>query len=354
MSVPATFKAALLPKPRETHAVSDRSLAPLNSGEVAIKVTATAINPVDWKIRDYGVFIKEWPTVLGSDAAGEIAELGPDVSGFEVGDRVFFQGIIGSIDSTTFQQYCKMPHTLLSKTPSNISDDQAAGIHLTTVAAVTAFYDKTGQGLPAPWDEGGDQVGKGKAIVVLGGSSSAGQYAIQLARLSGFERIVTNASPAHHEFLKKLGAHVVLDRSAASLEDYQAAIGNLPLEFVFDSISVGQTQKLGVSILQALKVEGGRVVLLGSVNTEAQELGQSTEPKVAIRTVIGLGSSPTLRYLSEPLAKNLGGEDGWIARGLFTPNRVAVTSGGLEKLEEALEKNKRGVSGEKVVIRPWE
>ncbi|KAJ3541735.1 hypothetical protein NM208_g4468 [Fusarium decemcellulare] len=354
MSVPATFKAALLPKPRETHAVSDRSLAPLNSGEVAIKVTATAINPVDWKIRDYGVFIKEWPTVLGSDAAGEIAELGPDVSGFEVGDRVFFQGIIGSIDSTTFQQYCKMPHTLLSKTPSNISDDQAAGIHLTTVAAVTAFYDKTGQGLPAPWDEGGEKVGKGKAIVVLGGSSSAGQYAIQLARLSGFERIVTNASPAHHEFLKKLGAHVVLDRSAASLEDYQAAIGNLPLEFVFDSISVGQTQKLGVSILQALKVEGGRVVLLGSVDTEAQELGQSTEPKVAIRTVIGLGSSPTLRYLSEPLAKNLGGEDGWIARGLFTPNRVTVTSGGLEKLEEALEKNKRGVSGEKVVIRPWE
>ncbi|KAJ3545277.1 hypothetical protein NM208_g2600 [Fusarium decemcellulare] len=337
MSVPATFKAALLPKPRETHAVSDRSLAPLNSGEVAIKVTATAINPVDWKIRDYGVFIKEWPTVLGSDAAGEIAELGPDV-----------------IDSTTFQQYCKMPHTLLSKTPSNISDDQAAGIHLTTVAAVTAFYDKTGQGLPAPWDEGGEKVGKGKAIVVLGGSSSAGQYAIQLARLSGFERIVTNASPAHHEFLKKLGAHVVLDRSAASLEDYQAAIGNLPLEFVFDSISVGQTQKLGVSILQALKVEGGRVVLLGSVDTEAQELGQSTEPKVAIRTVIGLGSSPTLRYLSEPLAKNLGGEDGWIARGLFTPNRVTVTSGGLEKLEEALEKNKRGVSGEKVVIRPWE
>lgn len=354
MSLPTTFKAALLSGKGATHVTADRSLAPLDSGEVAIKITATAINPVDWKIRDYGVFIREWPTVLGSDAAGEVVAVGPDASRFTVGDRVFFQGIIGAIDSCTFQQYCKMPEVLLSKTPQSLSDDQAAGISLTTVAAVTAFYDKSGQGLKAPWDEGGDKAGKGKAVIVLGGSSSVGQYAIQLARLSGVERIVTNASPSNHELLKSLGAHVVLDRNQSSVEDYLAAVGQLPLEFVFDTISAAATQQLGVRILQAAKTEGSRVITVNLVDSEARDLGQSQEPKVAVQNVIGLGSAPHLRYLTEPLVQRLGGEDGWLARGLFVPNRAVVVPGGLDKLEEALEKNKKGVSAGKVIIRPWE
>lgn len=99
-----------------------------------------------------------------------MAALGPDVSGFAVGDRVFFQGIIGEYDSSTFQQYCKMPAALVSKTPANINDDQAAGISLTAMAAVTAFYDKEGRGLPAPWEKDGGHAGKGKAIVIIGGA----------------------------------------------------------------------------------------------------------------------------------------------------------------------------------------
>lgn len=354
MSLPTTFKSALITGKAASPKVEDRSLAPLASGEVAIKITATAINPVDWKIVDSGLFIQQWPTVLGSDAAGEVVALGPDASRFKVGDRVFFQGIIGNIDASTFQQYCKMPETLLSKSPSNLSDDQAAGIFLATFAGVTAFYDKSGQGLKAPWDEGGDQVGKGKSVIILGGSSSVGQYAIQLARLSGFERIVTNASPTHHEHLKALGAHVVLDRTTASVEDYVTATQQLPLELVFDTISVPATQKLGVQILQANKTEGSRVVIVNFVDSEARDLGQSKEPNVAVQNVLGLGSAPNLRYLSEPLAKQLGGEDGWVAKGLFVPNRAVVVPGGLASLAEALEKNKRGVSGEKVVIRPQE
>lgn len=354
MPVPTTFKTALLHKPATEHVVSDRSLPELASGEAAIKITATAINPVDWKIREYGFFIQEWPTVLGSDAAGEVVAVGPDTSRVSVGDRVFFQGIIGRNDFSTFQQYCKMPEVLLSKTPSSISDDEAAGISLATIAATTAFYDKSGQGLAAPWDEGGDKVGKGKSVVVLGGSSSVGQYAIQLARLSGFERIITNASAAHHDFLSGLGAHVVLDRSKSNPEDFVAAIGELPLEFVFDTISVAETQELGVKILQTNKTENSRVVLVQQVNKDAQKLGQEGDIKVAVQGVLGLGSSPTLRYLSEPLLKHLGGEDGYIARGLFKPNRVIISEGGLEKLEQALELNKRGVSGHKVVVRPFD
>ncbi|KAG8164382.1 hypothetical protein KVR01_006300 [Diaporthe batatas] len=355
MGVPETFKAAVVPEPGAQHVVADRSLPALEAGEVAIKVTATAINPVDWKIRDYKVFIKDYPAVLGSDAAGEIAAVGSGVTDFKEGDRVFFQGIIGRYDSATFQQYVKMPAELVAKTPKSISDDQAGGVSLATVAVVTGFYDKSGHGLTAPWAEGGEQAGKGKGVVILGGSSSVGQYAVQLAKISGFDRVVTNASARHLDHVKALGADVVLDRSAQnSEEDFKAALGGVPLAFVFDAISEKDTQVLGVKILAATKTEGSHVVTVQGVNAEASELGQSLEPKAAVKQVMGLGSAPHLRHLSEPMCKHLGGEDGYIAKGRFVPNRPLVISGGLANIEEALSKNKKGVSGEKVIIRPFD
>lgn len=359
MSAPKTFKAAVVPEPGAQHVVSDRELSsPLAAGEVLVKITATAINPVDWKIRDYKVFIKDYPAVLGSDAAGTIAALGPEVTDWTIGDRVFFQGIIGNYDASTFQQYCKMPAALLGKTPSNVTDEAAAGVSLATVAVMTAYYDTTGHGLAAPWDANGHEAGKGKAIVILGGSSSVGQYAIQLAKISGFERIITNTSAKHIDHLKSLGADVVLDRATqGSAADFQAAVaadGGLPLAFVFDAISSKDTQLLGVQILDATKTEGSHIVTVQGADADAKKLGETQATKAEVKGVLGLGSSPQLRYLTEPLMKNLGGEDGYMAKGRFVPNRPLVVPGGLGGLEDALAKNKKGVSGEKVVIRPFD
>ncbi|RDW75385.1 hypothetical protein BP6252_06527 [Coleophoma cylindrospora] len=353
MPVPDSFKAAILPAAGGQHIVSDRSQASLQPGEVGIKVIATAINPVDWKIRKYRVFLTEYPAVLGSDAAGEIVAVAPDVQDFAIGDRVFFQGIIGKYDYSTFQQYVKMPAALVAKTPSNISDDEAGGVSLATVAVMTAFYDGTGHGLAAPWTQDGRKAGAGKAVVILGGSSSVGQYAIQFARLSGYDKIITNASPSHHDYLKGLGAHVVLDRTTTSSpEDFKSAIDGLPLDFVFDAISIKETQTLGVKILQLTDTKNSHVVTVQGKDADAEKLGESQEPKVQVKQVVGMGSSPALRYLTEPLWKHLGGEDGYIAKGEFKPNRPVVVSGGLNGLEDALAKNEKGVSGVKVIIRP--
>lgn len=53
------------------------------------------------------------------------------------------------------------------------------------------------------------------------------------------------------------------------------------------------------------------------------------------------------------MAWALGGEAGWIAKGLFAPDRPVVVLGGLARLDDALEKNNNGISGKKVVIRPF-
>lgn len=358
--------------PLSRHTVTDRSLAPLEAGEVAIKVTATAINPVDWKIRDQGILLgddkSKFPAILGSDAAGEIVAVGSAITAFAKGDRVFFQGILGSYDHCTFQQYCKMPAELVSHTPKNTSDEQAAGVQLALMAVVTGFYHKTGHALtPGPWDveNGGRDLGKGKAIVILGGSSSVGQYAIQMARLSGFERIVTNSSASHIDHLKALGASVVLDRKTQTKpEDYRDAIGNLPLEFVWDSIAEIETGKLGIDILRLAKVTGERQVVcvwnpndlpnpFTGAHPDVIAAGQAAEPKVAVKQILGLGSGPEHRYVSEPVVKAMSGDEGWIGKGLFEANRPQVV-GGLSALDKALDMNKQGVSGQKLVIKPFE
>lgn len=354
MHFPFKHRAAYVHAKGEAPKISDRTLGEVKPGEIAIKIAATAINPVDWKIRDYGLFLVpnwQYPAILGSDGSGTVAAVGKDVSGFKVGDRVFFQSGYGDDDVSTFQEYIKIPAEIVAKTPKNISDEEASGIVLATMAAATAYYDKTGQGLKAPWVEGGDKVGKGKAIVVLGGSSSVGQYAIQLARLSGFERIITNASAVHHDYLQSLGAHVVLDRNASGLEDFQKALEGSSLEFVFDTIAFKETQTLGVEILQATNTKNSRVVIVGSVNEDAKKLGESKEPHVTVQQIMGIALKPELRYLIKGLTDSLGGQDGWVSKGEFKPNRVEVIRGGLEKLQDGMEKNKQGVSGVKVVVQ---
>lgn len=354
MSPPSKHRAAYISAQGEAPQISERTLGELKPDEVAIKISATAINPVDWKIRDYGLFLApnwQYPAILGSDGSGTVAAIGKDVSGFNVGERVFFQSGYGDDDVSTFQEYIKIPAEIVAKTPKNISSEEASGIVLASMAAATAYYDSTGQGLKAPWVEGGQLAGRGKSIVILGGSSSVGQYAIQLARLSGFDRIVTNASAQHHEHLQSLGAHVILDRDASDLQDFKKALEGQTLEFVFDTIAIKATQTLGVQILQGTNTHHSRVVIVGSVDEDAKKLGEHDEPHVKVQQIMGIALNPSLRPIITGLTHSLGGETGWLAQGEFKPNRVDVLEGGLEKLQEGMERNKGGVSGLKVVVR---
>lgn len=378
MSVPATFAAAYTPAPSTpssptTITTTQSFTTPLSPGDITVRITATAINPVDWKFRDspsLTPYIPIWPTILGSDAAGEVVQVGADFTDkFSVGDRVWFQGIYGKPETCTFQQYCRVPAHLVGKVPSKkeeeggFTDDEAASLSLGSITATVGIYHSTGRGVvPAPWSEGGSHAGKGKAVVILGGSTSVGQYAVQLARLSGYDRIVVSAVPKHEVMLKGLGASVVVGRHSwaggedGNAQDFVDAIGNdLELDWVYDCVTLDRAQEFGVRIVQAAQkvTDGVMVVSANQVEDSAVAARRAGTKKreVKVQGIFALGYHPDYRYVTEPMYANI---SKWLVSGEFVPNKVQVMPGGLKALNEAMDLNKNGVSGVKVIVRPQE
>lgn len=81
-------KALLLLEKQGELAVRDVPTYSPGAGQLKIKIISTALNPVDWKMATTGFFIQDYPFILGTDAAGEVVELGEGVTGFAQGDKV--------------------------------------------------------------------------------------------------------------------------------------------------------------------------------------------------------------------------------------------------------------------------
>lgn len=68
--------------------VSEAPMPKPGPHDVVVHNKAVALNPVDWKIQDSGYFVTKYPNILGTDVAGEVAEVGSEVKNFKKGDRV--------------------------------------------------------------------------------------------------------------------------------------------------------------------------------------------------------------------------------------------------------------------------
>ncbi|OCH84056.1 GroES-like protein, partial [Obba rivulosa] len=322
------------------------------AGQIQVKIHSTAVNPVDWKasekIFDFGKFVTVFPTVLGTDAAGEVTKVAPDVTKFKVGDRIIYQGQyncqgdISNGDKATFQQYGLADVDLAAKIPDTLNYGSASTIPVAAVTAVAALYDLS-LGLTAPWARGGEGLYKGETLVVFGGSSSVGIYTIQLAALSGF-RVITTASPTHTAYLQSLGASVVIDRSSPNLvKDIIDAAGG-EVKYVVDAISLPDTQSQAVQALQS----GGKLAVVLLADKVA--LASALQKKVEV--VFAHGASHTYPEFNRGFWDAV---PGYLERGILKPNRPRVLPGGLDAWEDAYALHRDGkVSGEKIVLRPHE
>ncbi|KAL8833554.1 MAG: hypothetical protein Q9170_004209 [Blastenia crenularia] len=184
--------------------------------EVVIKNGAVAVNPVDWILQYAGnSMLYQWikyPFVLGTDVAGEIVEIGPDVTRFKVGDRVLGHALgvekkYNTSAQSAFQQYTVLQEHMSSPIPDALPYENACVIPLGLSTAACGLYQKDHLALQLPVV---NPQPTGKTVLIWGGSSSVGCNAIQLAVASGYE-VFTTASPKNVDLLKRLGAAQVFD-----------------------------------------------------------------------------------------------------------------------------------------------
>jgi NADPH:quinone reductase-like Zn-dependent oxidoreductase len=81
-------KALILPKKQGNFEVRSRGIPSPGAGQLLVKVQSTALNPVDYKIKETGMFLTHYPAILGSDIAGIVQEVGEGVENFRKGDNV--------------------------------------------------------------------------------------------------------------------------------------------------------------------------------------------------------------------------------------------------------------------------
>lgn len=167
-------------------------------GEVLVRVLATSVNPLDWKIRCGEVpFFKGSSAgrILGFDLAGEVVERGPATSRFRPGDAVF--GLLPSSGGAD-AEYVAVPEKLLSRKPTNLSFTEAAAVPFVGATALQALRDK-------------GRIQPGDNVLIYGASGGVGSMAVQIARALG-ARVTGVTSTANLEFVKQeLGAEEVKD-----------------------------------------------------------------------------------------------------------------------------------------------
>ncbi|KAI0822570.1 GroES-like protein [Trametes gibbosa] len=345
MSAPTQQKALFLQAKQGEFVVDNRPVPAPGSGEVLIKNAATGLNPVDWKIQAYGVFVEVYPAVLGIDASGTVEEIGQGVTQFKPGDKVLYEGAVDN-DRATFQQYTLVRADLVAKLPRSLTLEQAAALPLAiTTAAVGLYHQAGGPLLTAPWIEGGKGKYGGKPFVVIGGSSVVGSLAIQFARLSGFAPIVTTASLKNAPLLESFGATHVIDRnlSAAALRDEVVKITGKPVSVVYDAISLPDTQKAAFDLL----APGGKLIIVGSSALEDPNAGGRGVARVA-----GLIQHPTNVEFGKGLYAEL---PELLGSGDLKPLRTEVILGGLGGIVAGLDRLKNNqVSASKLIVKPQE
>ncbi|KAG2362804.1 chaperonin 10-like protein [Suillus spraguei] len=337
-------KALFLESKHGQFSVGLHSIPKPGMHELLIQVHSAALNPIDYKIQEQGVYVEKYPAVLGQDIAGVVDEVGQGINTFAKGDKVFAHGRFSN-DGSAFQQFTLGVADFTAKIPGNLGFDEAATIPLAFDTALTGLYNgnKYGVGLTPPWVQGGIGAYQNTPMVILGGSSAVGSFAIQLARLSGFSPIIVIASLKHEEHLKSLGATHVFDRDL-SANDLKIAISKItrePIKYVYDAISLPRTQQVGWSLLD----QKGCLVLTLPVSVKEEE----GKERKAIRT-FGSPHADENYLLCKEAWVTL---SAWLKEGRIKPIRHEILPDGLEGIIDGLERMKKGeVSGTKLVAHP--
>jgi NADPH:quinone reductase-like Zn-dependent oxidoreductase len=337
--------AAIIPAakaPIEIHSVEKYTPGP---GEILVKNTSIAYNPLEWKIARLAFFPLPYPAILGFSFGGIVEATGENVDSVKIGDNVVVSRKSSDYDNKfgAYQQYVIASADAAFKLPKGVNVDIASSAFtnfLAVVAAlsITAGLDKPSIDGPVP--------AKNKKILIYGGSSSVGSLAIQFAAQAGYT-VVTTSSPRNFASVSKLGAEEVVDHTLSEQDIISAFTSKGPYDFFFDSISLPQTAKIVASVVSA---QGGGEFITVMPATKEETLPENT------KRIYNTFPFLVLEYKEHEALKRWVAEyfPAAIAQGKIVPIKTEKVKGGLYGVSDALDRLQHGVSGVKLLGNPWE
>ncbi|GMF33526.1 unnamed protein product [Phytophthora lilii] len=195
---------------KELKIYTDVPQKPLGAQQVRIKVRSASVNPIDYMLLEAvgQAFLGKAPSAnepfeIGFDASGEVVEVGSNVQRLKVGDEVYTMTPFSAFG--TLGEYAVINEEFVAAKPNNLSFDEAASVPLVALTAYQGMFDHA-------------KLHKGETVLILGGSSSVGMYAVQFAHAIG-ARVITTASAQKAEFVKSLGADQVIDYRSEKWQD---------------------------------------------------------------------------------------------------------------------------------------
>ncbi|KAI0870586.1 zinc-binding dehydrogenase [Hypoxylon argillaceum] len=321
-----------------------------SEGEILVRVHYAAQNPTDWK----AVPFRPPGRIAGCDFAGTVADA--NGTSWRAGQRVagFVYGTMADPIRGAYAEYLVSPASLVWAVPDAVPLPDAATVSLAFATAAQALFQRLG--LPEP----GSPAAEPAPVLVNGGASSVGLYAVQLAKLAGL-RVIATASAQNHALLAALGADEVVDYRDPVWPEKVRELTRDGLRHALDAVSEKETTAAVARAVSSAR--GGHVVCI--LPRKAAELPAGLE-KVRVESTIVYTVFGRPIDLGDDGFENWGGETpvdrafwekyvaalpGLLASGQIKPNPPREL-GGLEDIARGFELQKQGkVRAEKLVYK---
>lgn len=232
-----------------------------NADEILVKIHASAINPVDVKIRNGKgkTFGLQLPLILGADFAGTIEKAGSEITGFKEKDEVYGKILIGC-----YAEYVLVKESELALKPTNLDFEHAASIPMGALTAWQAIFDTA-------------KLKSGQKILVHGASGGVGSMAVQLAKAKG-AYVIGTASGSNKDFVTSLGVDEFIDYTSTHFEETVK-----DMDVVFDPIG-GETNEKSYQVLKkggflVSLVQKGSDELMKKYGVTAEVMASEPNPK---------------------------------------------------------------------------
>ena len=282
----------------------EADLPPVGPKEVRIRLHATSLNPIDWKLRSGEAkdrFPLELPVILGRDLAGEVDEAAPDVEGFPKGMRVM------ALANGTYAQYTTAKADVLAPIPEALDYEQAAALPLVLLTGTQLI-------------ERAAKIERGQTILITGAVGSVGRVAVHVALQRG-ARVIAGVRGSQLEEAALLRADTVV-----ALDDPKAMVHLHELDCVADTVG-------GVVQQHALKTLRDGGVYASVVGPPAQHPGRG----IQVEAFMATPDASRLYELADEVARH----------GLKIPIARIFP---LEQIQEATKLAEQGGAGGKIVL----